>query len=497
MSLPVLVLEFNELAPELLDRFMGAGKLPNFRRLHDQSSVYVTDAQETQDKLEPWIQWVTVHTGLPSARHGVFLLGEGPKCASPRLWDILGEHGRTSWVCGSMNTGYGAGMKGMLLPDPWTAGTKAWPEGEFEPFRRFVASQVQEHTNRAARPSRRQTREFLTWMMGHGLSLDTITHIARQVLTDRMTGKYRWRRAVALDRLQWDVFSWYFRRHKPDFSTFFINSTAHFQHLYWRNMEPEKFGVRPDAAEQAEYENAVLYGYQQMDRVVGKALALAGDTHSIVFSSALGQQPCLKYEDIGGKNFYRPRDFRKFVEWVGIDAPHELQPVMSEEFRLVFRTEEDAAEAAARLGTIHIGGERGMSVRRNGLDVKTGCRIFQRVSADTPLGMPGRASGRFDDLFYRADGLKSGMHHSEGCLWIRDPLSPRHHRQAQRVPLTAVAPTLLALMGVDPPDWMDRPIRGAVYDDRRAASRPVAEPLVPELVDDVARDIARTLMARP
>lgn len=498
MSHPVLVLEFNELAPELLDRFMAAGNLPHFRRLHDQSSVFVTDAQETQDRLEPWIQWVTVHTGLSFAEHGVFLLGEGAKYDRPRLWDILGQHGRTSWVCGSMNTGYGAGMKGMLLPDPWTAGTKAWPEGEFEPFSRFVASQVHEHTNREARPSRRQTREFLKWMLGHGLSFDTVAHIARQVLTDHVTGKYRWRRAVALDRLQWDVFSWYFRRQKPDFSTFFVNSTAHFQHLYWRNMEPEKFSVRPGAAEQAEYEHAVLYGYEHMDRIVGKALALAGDTHTIVFSSALGQQPCLKYEEIGGKNFYRPRDFRRFIEWAGIDVPHELQPVMSEEFHLVFRTAEDAADAAERLGTIRIGGERGMSVRRNGLDVKTGCRVFQRVPADTALEMPGRAPARFGDLFYRAEGLKSGMHHSEGCLWIRDPLYPRHHRQPQRVPLKAVAPTLLSLMGIEPPEWMDAPLcGGAVYEDRRASRRLPEEPAVTELADDVARDVAETLLTRP
>ena len=33
---------------------------------------------------------------------------------------------------------------------------------------------------------------------------------------------------------------------------------------------------------------------------------LAGDDTTLVFLTALSQQPCLKYEDIGGKTMYRP-----------------------------------------------------------------------------------------------------------------------------------------------------------------------------------------------
>ena len=40
MSSSVIVLEFNELVPDLLDRFMASGHLPNFKRLRDQSVAY-------------------------------------------------------------------------------------------------------------------------------------------------------------------------------------------------------------------------------------------------------------------------------------------------------------------------------------------------------------------------------------------------------------------------------------------------------------------------
>ena len=73
----VILLEFNELSSTLIQQFMQQGLLPNFARLHRESYTYVTQAEETPPNLEPWIQWVTVHTGLSFRQHGVFILGDG------------------------------------------------------------------------------------------------------------------------------------------------------------------------------------------------------------------------------------------------------------------------------------------------------------------------------------------------------------------------------------------------------------------------------------
>jgi len=44
----VILVEFNELSPVLMDKFIAAGKLPSFERLRGESQVYLTDAQEQQ-----------------------------------------------------------------------------------------------------------------------------------------------------------------------------------------------------------------------------------------------------------------------------------------------------------------------------------------------------------------------------------------------------------------------------------------------------------------
>src|SRR5215470_7916653 len=101
---PVIVLEFNELTPSLIDRFIREGDLPNFERFRRQSRVFTTEAEERPPNLEPWIQWVTVHCGLPYREHGVFHLNEGHKLDAKRTWEILADEGLRVWVCGSMNT---------------------------------------------------------------------------------------------------------------------------------------------------------------------------------------------------------------------------------------------------------------------------------------------------------------------------------------------------------------------------------------------------------
>ena len=80
----VLLLEFNEICPPLLKRWMEQGKLPNFSALHYSSQVFTSIADVSEpDCLEPWIQWYSIHTGLPYDEHRVFCLTDAPKPSIP------------------------------------------------------------------------------------------------------------------------------------------------------------------------------------------------------------------------------------------------------------------------------------------------------------------------------------------------------------------------------------------------------------------------------
>lgn len=94
-----ILLELNELSPVLTHRFIADGLLPNFERFHEEADTYLTDAGEAPPYLEPWIQWVTVHTGVPRDRHRVMHLDEGHRVPEPFVWELLSRAGRDVWIC--------------------------------------------------------------------------------------------------------------------------------------------------------------------------------------------------------------------------------------------------------------------------------------------------------------------------------------------------------------------------------------------------------------
>jgi hypothetical protein len=454
----VMVLEFNELTPSLMDRFIAEGKLPNFKRLRSQSRVFVTDAEEEQRHLEPWIQWVTVHTGLSASQHGIHNLDESYKLNHPNLWDLLGAAGHPVWVCGSMNISYSRPTQGWILPDAWSSKVAPFPD-LLQQYFRFVRANVQEHTNDKVPLSKSEYLAFLKFMIAHGLSVNTVSAIVSQIVKERSSGgSGRWKRATLLDKIQWDLFAWYQRKYRPHFSTFFLNSTAHFQHLYWRQMEPEKFRLQESNPE-ADRAHAILYGYEQMDAIVGKALALAGDDTVIILSSALGQQPYLLAEEKGGKRFHRPHDLSKFAAHIRLKGVVLATPVMSEQFHLEFDSAESARGAAADLRLSTVEGKQAFNIDYDpgAKGFLAGSAVFQPVSESSQLVMPNGESFRFHEIFYLAnDSLKSGMHHPHGILWFRG-LDRQHSVTPGTVPLRSVCPTILEMFGVSPTAEMTAP----------------------------------------
>lgn len=455
----VMMLEFNELSPLLMNRFMAEGNLPNFQRLHDESQVYVTEAAERGWELNPWVQWVTVHSGLDYRCHGITELDEGGDLKAKRVWDVVSEAGLPVWVCGSMNVAYHAPLNGLMMPDPWT--TKIAPQPDtLQPFFRFVQQNVLDHSKDSVPLARADYLSFLKFMLGHGLSFRTVKAILQQLLSERSHDQdQHWKRAVLLDKLQFDVFSWYYRKTQPHFSTFFSNSTAHYQHYYWREMEPDLFKIRPTDEQRSTHEAAILFGYQEMDKMIARFLKLAGPETIVVFATAISQQPCLAYEEQGGKVIYRPRELAQLMKFADITEPHTVAPVMAEVFNVHLRSEKDAESVEAKLRALQADGRLAMQVQRKGTVVNAKCLLNEQLDAGTTISRNGSSQVvPFFDLFYQIEDIKSGMHHPDGMFWIRMP-DKRHRREEGRVALASVAPTLLGLLSLPCPAHMDaRPI---------------------------------------
>ena len=95
-------------------------------------------------------------------------------------------------------------------------------------------------------------------------------------------------------------------------------------------------------------------------------------------------------------------------------------------------------------------------MKLDGTAIFGGCNIFTEVPRDAVLTSSAGRSAPFFDVFYQAEGVKSGIHSGDGFLWIRTP-SRAHHVTPGKVPLRAVAPTILTMLGLTPPASMKAP----------------------------------------
>ena len=71
----MILLALNELNTGLIKEYIKLGHLNNFSRLF-KYGIIETSSETKYDLLEPWIQWVTVQTGLKFDQHKVYRLGD-------------------------------------------------------------------------------------------------------------------------------------------------------------------------------------------------------------------------------------------------------------------------------------------------------------------------------------------------------------------------------------------------------------------------------------
>jgi hypothetical protein len=459
---PIILVEFNELCPSLLDRWIESGELPNFKRLHDSSTVCVTEADELNNPyLEPWIQWYSVHTGLPFREHGVFRLSEGAGRPYASVWDLLLGRGLRVMNFSSMNCRGFRGQDSVFLPDPWNDGEQAFPS-DLEVFRKFVSRSIQEQSRMDW--SAKELLAVVRFLLRHGLRPATALTAAAQLIGERMSGaSTEWRRVRVLDHILLDVFLHYYRRNKPEFATFFSNSTAHLQHSYWRFHEPRKFSQPVSERDRAAYSGAVKFGYQSMDGMLGRILDAAAPSGAIVmFATALSQQAYLAYEGRGGRHYYRPLDVRALLAAIEVE-PIDLQPVMTHQFILTFANREERLAAEQSLKTVTVEAKPVFDVADGESPSKLifGAQIYSPLA---PNAIVHYQCGNdlmqepFFSRFYELEATKSGGHHPEGCFWIQ---TGRHRRLPNKVSILDIAPTILRHFNLDAASMRGQPLNAA------------------------------------
>lgn len=418
---PIVFIEFNEINFDFVREYAARGRLPNFHRMIERHGLSETTSEENHAHLEPWIQWVTAHTGKSFGEHRVFRLGDFVDSNAPQIWEQLERAGLKVGAISPMNATNRLREPAFFVPDPWTPTTVA-ARPVLERLYRAIAQAVND--NAQGKLAKRTIHHLLAGFIAYA----SPSNYLQYAKFAGFGGGRPWYRAMFLDLLLSDVFLSELRRARPDFSTLFLNAGAHIQHHYMFSAAPYRGTHRNPDWYVSPKEDPVFDVYDLYDRILGRVLRRFPHAR-FMLATALHQNPqqTLVF-------YWRLKDHYTFLRKIQVPFVR-VEPRMSRDFLITCASAEQAEIAAKRLN---------LAVAADGLPLfevdNRGSDLF--VMLTYPCDIKGGFTFRIGDERY--DGLdadvafvaiKNGEHNGIG-YFIDSGLEPE--TAPRRFPLAEV-----------------------------------------------------------
>lgn len=334
-----LLIELNEVNFDFVSRYSDMGLLPNLKRLSDHHGLTTTLSEEYYENLEPWIQWVTAHTGLSYADHGIFRLGDILNAAHiEQIWEVLENNGVKVGAISPMNADNRCKRAGFFLPDPWTPSTSSGG-ALLEYFYTAIAQAVNDNAKGRITP---KSAAWILFGLARYAKLRNCLGYAGMAMR---AVRRKWVRAMVLDQLLADVFITEVQRTRVEFATLFLNAAAHIQHHYMFNSNVYEGPHRNPEWYVSPSDDPVFEVYNLYDRIVGHIAASFPDARLLI-ATGLHQTP------YRSKKFYwRLRDPAVFLSKIGINAKR-VEQRMSRDFVVFCSSQQEAAVTESVMNSV-------------------------------------------------------------------------------------------------------------------------------------------------
>lgn len=340
----VVLLGLNEINFEYVEKYILKGYLPNFKKLIENHGYKQTSSENEYKLLEPWIQWVTIHTGKTFAEHQVFRLGDIVYREDlKQLWEIAEEKGLSVAAVSPFNAKNNLKKSTFFVPDPWTKTTTSGT-----PFIHKLSAAVSAavNGNAANKIGVNEALVILTALLKY-VPLKRKMHYVTLLLGGM---KRKATKAAILDNLLADVYLALWKQYTPDFSSLFLNSGAHEQHHYMFNSEVYDGPLKNPEWYCEKNDDPLLDILKEYDMVIGNLLGL---NVRLFIATGLHQKPHQH-----STFYWRLKDHASFLGLIGINNYSELSPRMSRDFLVVFDSKEKTDQAEAILSKVTLNGER-------------------------------------------------------------------------------------------------------------------------------------------
>lgn len=325
-----IFLGLNELNFKFIEDYTHEGVLPNFKKFFSENKIIETISEKKYEELEPWIQWVTISTGLTYDEHKVFRLGDIVERKDlKQLYEKIEDRGYSVAAISPFNAENRLQRSPFFVSDPWTR-TKNTGSVLIKNLGEAVSQAVNDNAQ-----GKLELKSIMALIAGliYYPSFKHYSGYISKILNIKKKGS----KAIILDKLLGDVFIKEWNSHKPDFAHLFLNTGAHIQHHYMFNSKAYKGALQNPDWYCPQDQDPLFETLKEYDQILGSLMKLPV---RLVIATGLHQVP---HQHV--TFYWRLNQHVLFLKEAGVKNIKNVLPRMSRDFLVEFENEADAFEA--------------------------------------------------------------------------------------------------------------------------------------------------------
>ncbi len=335
----LIFIQLNEINFDILKKYSSKFKFKFFTPLFFDK-LTKTHSEKDYDLLEPWIQWVSIHTGTSAQEHGVFRLGDIKNFSQEQIFEKIEKKGKVVGAISPMNTKNNLNNPKYFISDPWT-NTKSGPGS----WIRYVSDYLSKIVNMNAH-KKIPLSIYVNIII---ILIKSFRFYNFKIYFNLLINSFvkKWNKALILDLLLHDIHISFLKKQNVDFSTIFFNAGAHIQHHYFFNSVFAKKNSNlknPDWYIKDEYdpfEDMVLF----YDHILHEYSMFKN--YEIILATGLSQKP---YDRL--KYYYRLVDHKNFLKLLDLKFS-KVEPRMTRDFLISFDNKNELEDALKKFDLIN------------------------------------------------------------------------------------------------------------------------------------------------
>ena len=316
----LFLFELNEFNFDFLKKYSKLYNLKFLKKLLKlEYKKLKCDSVKEMQGLDPWTQWVNIHTGKTAKNHKLFQIGESQKLKYPQIWDSLSKKKISSGIWGAMNSKNNNQLYNHIyFPDPWNFSQDIKPR-YLKSFFLLPSYLLKNYV----RPSKIKTIIYFFYFISFFLRPRFLYSIIKKsffifkfFFTNKINKYFFY---PIFDWLCLVIFLELKKKHDLNFSLFFANFLASSQHRIWQDSSRKK-------------EN--YFTFLILENIIKEIFLSLDKNEKLIVASGLSQKK------IPNEFYYRQIDQYSFFKNIGLKN-FKIEQNMTNDCMIFFKSKKD------------------------------------------------------------------------------------------------------------------------------------------------------------